>query len=391
MLKDLRAGRLPADQPEQSAGDRRMDDVLAMQTDKLLLRRARDRLKIKSKNKKIDVVFRARISAMLGALNLFLDESVPCTWRQASVIVAKMQGQSERHARTIRHWLLDYLRDEKLPFHRHGQSHSNVLDDEDISTHLQLKLSERVKDGKYIVSADVCDIVASKDMQAIFKSAGICKPSISERTARRWLNRLSWRYKRKQNGMYIDGHERPDVVADRVAFCKRWADYEKRFVKFDNEGNELPRPQGFSVPGKPFRLILVTHDESTFYQNDQRRLHWQHTGTRAAPHPKGEGQSIMVSDFLTLEWGRLKDEKECVNDALPSTLTDTDEGRRAFSSRREKIATGGLTRKTCTSKLITRSTSSRASRTVLHRVCSCSTMPPVTRSEQQMRSQREKW
>ncbi|KAL1717101.1 hypothetical protein EV715DRAFT_171758, partial [Schizophyllum commune] len=185
-----------------------------------------------------------------------------------------------------------------------------VLDDEDISTHLQLKLSERVKDGKYIVSADVCDIVASKDMQDIFKSAGICKPSISERTARRWLNRLSWRYKRKQNGMYIDGHERPDVVADRVAFCKRWADYEKRFVKFDNEGNELPRPQGFSVPGKPFRLILVTHDESTFYQNDQRRLHWQHTGTRAAPHPKGEGQSIMVSDFLTLEWGRLKDEKE---------------------------------------------------------------------------------
>ncbi|KAL1694077.1 hypothetical protein GGG16DRAFT_110427 [Schizophyllum commune] len=72
MLKDLRAGRLPADQPEQSAGDRRMDDVLAMQTDKLLLRRARDRLKIKSKNKKIDVVFRARISAMLGVLNLFL-------------------------------------------------------------------------------------------------------------------------------------------------------------------------------------------------------------------------------------------------------------------------------------------------------------------------------
>ncbi|TRM57266.1 hypothetical protein BD626DRAFT_616663, partial [Schizophyllum amplum] len=110
--------------------------------------------------------------------------------------------------------------------------------------------------------------------------------------------------------MYIDGHERPDVVADRVAFCKRWEGYEKRFVKFDNEGNELPHPAGFTVPGKPFRLILVTHDESTFYQNDQRRLYWQHSGTRAAPHPKGEGQSIMVSDFLTLDWGRLKDGDE---------------------------------------------------------------------------------
>jgi len=31
---------------------------------------------------------------------------------------------------------------------------------------------------------------------------------------------------------------------------------------------------------------------------------------KAVAEKKGEGQSIMVSDFLTSEWGRLKDRDE---------------------------------------------------------------------------------
>jgi hypothetical protein len=66
------------------------------------------------------------------------------------------------------------------------------------------------------------------------------------------------------------------------------------------------RPSSFQLPpGTPFCLILVTHDESTFYLNDQRKTFWQHEGAKAVPPPKGEGASIMVSDFLTAEWGRL--------------------------------------------------------------------------------------
>ncbi|KAI5823804.1 hypothetical protein K523DRAFT_210212, partial [Schizophyllum commune Tattone D] len=185
-----------------------------------------------------------------------------------------------------------------------------VLDDEDLSCRIQSILSERVRKGEFIKARDVCEIVASKEMQDVFRKAGICKPSITERTARRWLNKLSWRYQRKRNGMYIDGHERPDVVEAREKFVQRWKEYEKRFVHFDNDGNPLPPPPGFPVPGGRFRLIPVTHDESTFYQNDTRRVYWQHTSTRAAPQPKGEGQSIMVSDFLTSEWGRLRSDTD---------------------------------------------------------------------------------
>ncbi|KAF8269701.1 hypothetical protein EI94DRAFT_1500911, partial [Lactarius quietus] len=51
-------------------------------------------------------------------------------------------------------------------------------------------------------------------------------------------------------------------------------------------------------------LILITHIESTFYQNDQHQVHWGCSGSGALK-PKGEGVSLMVSDFLTTEWGHL--------------------------------------------------------------------------------------
>lgn len=107
--------------------------------------------------------------------------------------------------------------------------------------------------------------------------------------------------------MFIDGHERGDVVEYRKGFVERWKEYEKRFIIYDNDGNILSTPTGFPVAqGVRFRLILVTHDESTFYENDRRKIHWIDDETKAVAEKKGEGQSIMVSDFLTSEWGRLK-------------------------------------------------------------------------------------
>ncbi|KIJ35041.1 hypothetical protein M422DRAFT_262785 [Sphaerobolus stellatus SS14] len=37
---------------------------------------------------------------------------------------------------------------------------------------------------------------------------------------------------------------------------------------------------------------------------------WFHSSEKAVPQPKGEGASIMISDFLVPEWGRLKDEDD---------------------------------------------------------------------------------
>jgi hypothetical protein len=47
------------------------------------------------------------------------------------------------------------------------------------------------------------------------------------RTARHRLKKLDWQYGRKRNGMYVDGHEREDVVQYRNEFLKHWKEYEK--------------------------------------------------------------------------------------------------------------------------------------------------------------------
>jgi hypothetical protein len=243
---------------------------------------------------------------MKGVLNLYLDPKLNHTWTQASLTVAQIEGHGVKRARKLREWILALVHSEVLPVHHYSQPRWNVLDDEDIAQTLQSLLLSHTK-GRYITASDVVEIISGPVMQEKFLHSGISRPSISERTARRWLQRLNWRYGAMRNGMYLDGHERDDVVVYRVGFVGRWKEYEKRFHTWDSNGVEHRPQNAFPVKGGRFRLILVTHDESVFYQNDSRKTHWIAGSSKPTPLPKGDGQSIMVSDFLTAEWGRLCD------------------------------------------------------------------------------------
>lgn len=44
--------------------------------------------------------------------------------------------------------------------------------------------------------------------------------SISESTAVRWLKKMGFRLARVQKGVYVDGHERADVVESRDKFLE---------------------------------------------------------------------------------------------------------------------------------------------------------------------------
>jgi hypothetical protein len=302
LLENLHRRRAPADESPITP----VDNALKLLGNRAVLLRAQEALSTQSQDKTLDVVFRARICAMVGVLNLFLDLDLSYSWRKASMIVAKAQGCGPRRARCIRGWVLDFVRDGKLPFHSYGYSRHTILEDENILQELQEQLTERAK-ASFIKAEDLCEIVASEKVQTILTQLGIHKPGISQSTAHRWLSKLKWRYGKKANGMYFDGHEREDVVAYRQAFVYRWAEYETRFQFWDDDGNPLPRSSN------TFPLILVTHDESTFFQNDERKTCWGHQDSHPTPKAKGEGQSLMVSDFLTVEWGRLRDDNRCAN------------------------------------------------------------------------------
>ena len=290
------------------------DTVPEDQTDALLnslsfrdfpeLRRARENLTVKSKDKLLDV----RITGMVGTLNLYLDPELSYSWREASLLISKAAGHGMNHARNLRRWILKYLNSGKFPLHRYGHFNSSILQDEDIAQAIQLHLLEIGKTG-YIWAQDLVDYIAKLEVQE--KLAGKTCTTIHHRTACHWLKKLNWWYTRKKNGMYVDGHERDDVIQYRNEFIGRWKEYEKRFLKFDNDRNQTNQLNGFPVAqiGR-FQIILVTHDESTFYANDRRKTKWIHTSQTAVAEAKGEGQSIMASEFCVPEWGRLHDGDE---------------------------------------------------------------------------------
>lgn len=209
----------------------------------------------------------------------------------------------------------------------------------------------------FLKAEDLVAIVASPEIQELFARRAICKPSISKWTAIRWLTKLGWNYGKKKNGMYIDGHERADIVEYRQGFVARWKGHEKRFHQWDNDGNELPRPNGFPVAGGRFRLVLITHDESTFYQNDEREAKWIHNTSTPTLRSKGDGQSLMVSDFLTPDFGHLRDNKGYVSLFIsPNVFTSSILEKLELYSRLARIAMDILHQKTFSSRSTTQST-----------------------------------
>lgn len=52
-------------------------------------------------------------------------------------------------------------------------------------------------------------------------AAGYKRKSVRARSARRWLRQLDYQYKDIRKGIYLDGHERPDVIDYRNQFLER--------------------------------------------------------------------------------------------------------------------------------------------------------------------------
>jgi hypothetical protein len=88
-LDELKA-RANAVQADLEESDRALNALTWR--DQPALRRALKGLTMKAKDKQIDVFFRTRITSMVATVNLYLDENVACTWRQASMLAAKAQG-----------------------------------------------------------------------------------------------------------------------------------------------------------------------------------------------------------------------------------------------------------------------------------------------------------
>lgn len=145
----------------------------------------------------------------------------PCL--SASLAIAHRMGKGPYFARQIRHNELYLLQHRQLPppksYTRHG--HHTLLDNESVLHNVRIYLASQGLGT--VTPRDFCHHVNTVLLPALGINA-----TISESTAQRWLKfKLGYQSKEAKKGLYVDGHERPDVIKERQAFI------EKIFDKFE--------------------------------------------------------------------------------------------------------------------------------------------------------------
>ncbi|KAH9910170.1 uncharacterized protein B0H18DRAFT_832688, partial [Fomitopsis serialis] len=218
-------------------------------------------------------------------------------WIAASELACESHrvGEHETASRTLRKWCRTYLRDrDAIPIPCPNTWTVSVLDEDlaqDIRAHLWTK-------GKDVKAEDIITFLDTPEIKEKYSLDG----NISLATAKRWLHSLGYRWGRGPKRQYVDGHEREDVVEYRNnIFIPAIIDMEGRLRRWteDGVGEVIDRP--FS--GR--HIVIWYHDESTFYANDRRRMYWYQEDDEVNTPPKGEGPSIMVSDFISADYGWL--------------------------------------------------------------------------------------
>ena len=127
---------------------------------------------------------------------------------------------------------------------------------------------------------------------------------VSVEVCRKWLHQMGFQVKQITKGIYVDGHERPDVVEARKEFLVQMT--EIGFLNHSNAPSEEQAALLPSIASPPDidHTIIFFHDESTFSANDDERTMWS-DGTMQVLKPKGRGAGLMVSDFIEEQGGYL--------------------------------------------------------------------------------------
>lgn len=232
---------------------------------------------------------------MLIFLRLYISDHKH-SWTSAADLAAVVSGRSQYHSRRIREWTWNYLDDHRcLPVNLYGNSKKSIMTDENFVA--EIKEYIRTIKNKFFTAEDVAAYVNRPEF---LRRLNRTKP-FAVSTVKLWLKEMDFTFDEGRKGMYVDGHEREDVVAYRQnEFCPAMAKYEEEMGYID--GALSPTTTDSQTDPK---VILLTHDESTFYANDQRKKRWRHKDEVPEPQPKGEGNSIMISDFCVPQTGFL--------------------------------------------------------------------------------------
>jgi hypothetical protein len=251
------------------------------------------------KDPEIDLWRHARLEGMTSMLYMFTNQqsSTYNKWGASACQAAVGMGRGRHCARRLCELNRAYLMDRKiLPVNPYGDWNESLLVNENLVNEISIYLLSL---GKEITAAKLADFLHIPEIKEKY---GI-ERDISHKTATRYLQALGYRYQLAPKGQYVDGHEREDVVTYRKeVFLPKWKMFTTCMAVWDRDLQEhLP----MLPSGQEKRVIAWFHDESVFYAHDRRKKGWYHKDASAKPYAKGEGQSLMVADFVSADFGWL--------------------------------------------------------------------------------------
>ena len=282
--------------------------------------RIRNNQRIEKSNQNVSKADFIRLLAVRRYYEMVLEN--PQSKMESSYTIAcelfKDSGKINK-ATSIRRWAGHYLEYKVLPPLQQGchQKTESLVDCEDIRAECLSFL--RQVDPNLICGRFFADWVKKELHQRLEYPNPI---NLSDRQATSWLKKLDFQFKKQRKASNVDGHERDDVVDYRQGFLNRMSQYEKRMYKYignDCETALLPELEDGVKP-----LVMVVQDESTFSAHDGKSTAWVEKD-RTVLRPKGQGRSIMVSEFLCECHGRLKlnAEQIAAYPTVPSEATVT--------------------------------------------------------------------
>ena len=124
-----------------------------------------------------------------------------------------------------------------------------------------------------------------------------CPQQIQPRTAVKWLHNLGFRPQSLKKSIYIDGHERDDVIEYRKLYLRKLDILSSTHLPPPSCEDGLTAVQT-GIPSATKGLVLIFHDESSFHANEGQSIMWAEEG-RVPIRPNNQGRGLMVSDFVT--------------------------------------------------------------------------------------------
>ncbi|XP_062500167.1 uncharacterized protein LOC134177408 isoform X1 [Corticium candelabrum] len=156
-----------------------------------------------------------------------------------------------------------------------------------------------------MTASDFCCYINTDLLPNTSHSPGF-SPTISVKTACRFLCDLGFqRVDSSKKGVYIDGHERQDVVEERTRYLDRVHAIESNHLPPPSPSDVLQEHESGHMKDQSATKWLVTifHDESTFQSNEDQRYMWCQPD-QTAIKPKSRGSEKLGIMFEHTEKAR---------------------------------------------------------------------------------------